>query len=407
MFTCPSSRLRRRPAVLVRAGMVALAALVGCASDDPAFVAQPAAVVDDAAWAAGPTLSLGDPAPALGEVEWLRGEPFDPAGGRRTSVVVFWAPWCGPCHAVMPRIRALERVHEARVVVIAAATPDAAAPASRIRRDVEAAPEAFPARAVLDDGHLRARWRRAALEGGVPRAFVVDPSGRVAWIGHPADAAPVVKAVTEGTEGTWDLAAAARERTAYVRDRREARRLLAVLERADAGASEEAVDRVLEALAALDPAALSVSPPESIALRRARRLAAGGDADAAAACLVRAARAPAFARDGHALAALALALVDVDSAAAAEVADRAETQLRVEAERARAGDAWDRWIADHPASSRGPAALAAVRFAQGRPGEAVAWQERAVALLRGPGIPGLDDAARRTLARDRAALADG
>ncbi|MGB2874562.1 MAG: thioredoxin [Gaiellaceae bacterium] len=30
-------------------------------------------------------------------------------------IVDFWAPWCGPCHAVEPILRQLEEMHGARV----------------------------------------------------------------------------------------------------------------------------------------------------------------------------------------------------------------------------------------------------------------------------------------------------
>jgi len=46
-------------------------------------------------------------------------------------VVDFWAPWCGPCHAVEPVLNDLEREHEGRVEFVKLNLDENAETASR------------------------------------------------------------------------------------------------------------------------------------------------------------------------------------------------------------------------------------------------------------------------------------
>ena len=46
-------------------------------------------------------------------------------------VVDFWAPWCGPCHAVEPVLNDLEREHEGRVEFVKLNIDENAETASR------------------------------------------------------------------------------------------------------------------------------------------------------------------------------------------------------------------------------------------------------------------------------------
>ena len=65
-------------------------------------------------------LNVGDAAPPLSIVEWVKGDEFDLAKDmkRQFHVVEFWATWCGPCIQAMPHLSALQAEYEGRGVTI-------------------------------------------------------------------------------------------------------------------------------------------------------------------------------------------------------------------------------------------------------------------------------------------------
>lgn len=153
-------------AVLVAVNAGALGARLVPGLPGPAVTVSGGAVIG-----AGRGLRVGDPAPEVA-LRALDGETVrlsDYAG--RPVLVNFWASWCPPCRAEMPRF---EEAHAAgRVVVLGVNTLDAddEAEARAAARDLGVT---FP---VLFDEQGDAQ--RAYSVRGLPTTFLVGPDGRI------------------------------------------------------------------------------------------------------------------------------------------------------------------------------------------------------------------------------------
>src|SRR5436190_15974159 len=94
---------------------------------------------------------------------------------------------------------------------------------------------------------MAAQWMDAAGQQGIPSAFIVDRSGRVAWIGHPwAGMDETLEKVIAGTRDDKAVRAAAEER----QRQQDARARAAALLKPIQDLHEAGKDR--DAVAALD-----------------------------------------------------------------------------------------------------------------------------------------------------------
>ena len=187
-------------------------------------------------------LSIGDAAPTLSHVSWVKGTPIPAFEPGKLYVVEFWATWCGPCKANIPTLTALAHKYAGEIsfagIDIWEATDahDLGYP-SRVKAFVQKEGSQMDYHVAFDDpskGTADA-WMKAAGEGGIPMSFVIGRDGKIAWMGHAQGLEGVLAQVTAGT---FDVQAARRQRAVEVEDVRPVREAL------DAKKYDLALDRI-------------------------------------------------------------------------------------------------------------------------------------------------------------------
>ncbi|MEM1424051.1 MAG: TlpA disulfide reductase family protein [Planctomycetota bacterium] len=149
-----------------------------------AAMLAPAAVAQDVIQA--PSLAVGDKAPQLDSVEWIKGKPVSAFAEGEIYVLDFWATWCGPCIASIPHINELQAKHKddkVNVIGVAIWPSPNMTPTDEF---VEAQGDRMNYRIATDiDNRTSDAYMRASGQGGIPTVMVVDKQGDIAWIGHP------------------------------------------------------------------------------------------------------------------------------------------------------------------------------------------------------------------------------
>ena len=187
-------------------------------------------------------LGPGDEAPPLSITKWVKGEAIDLAAAREKNVVVveFWATWCPPCIVSIPHLTKLQKELAGKgVVVVGVTRPDPRNSLEMVEKFVAGKGDTMDYRVAFDgDGKTFDAYMKAAGQGGIPTAFIVDRTGKLAWIGHPMQMDGPLEEV---------LAGAFDPEMAAIVGKLE-KKVTALLR---AGKNDEAF-RAMEALAALD-----------------------------------------------------------------------------------------------------------------------------------------------------------
>jgi thiol-disulfide isomerase/thioredoxin len=159
------------------------------------------------------SLKTGDPAPLLKADQWLQGTEVKEFSKGKVYVVEFWAVWCGPCIVMMPHMAELQAEYRGKgTIFIGYSVRDSGEnPRNKLETVTEFVKKRGPKLgytfAYSDDRANWDAWMKAAGQGGIPCSFVVDQSGKIAYIGHPMFLDLVLPKVAAGKWTAKDLAA--------------------------------------------------------------------------------------------------------------------------------------------------------------------------------------------------------
>jgi len=175
-----------------------------------------------------PVLQMDSPAPELKVRDWLRGEPLASFQPDKLYILEFCGTWCEDCDGAMRKLIELQETHKDRgVEAVAVATNERAASAEEARSTLVAWLAEFPELnfpvGIDDTGAMDTLWMEPSFSIVIPRVFVIDRDGSIAFIGHPDKLHDVLPQVLDGTWRTSAQAEAA-ERERIAKDEPEARK---------------------------------------------------------------------------------------------------------------------------------------------------------------------------------------
>lgn len=182
--------------VVLLMGLITCVASVSCSAEklgDAASVpetAQPAAT--------SPAGKLGDPAPLLTSVRWIKGQPANFSSGSNIYVLVF----CTLSRAndfALTNLSSLQKQYQDKGVVVVAISAETVESLKEFIQ-IKAAKVGFSVAADDESRTATTSYQQAFKQMMLPRAYVVGKDGKVLWLGHPLrdDMGMVVDEITSG-----------------------------------------------------------------------------------------------------------------------------------------------------------------------------------------------------------------
>jgi thiol-disulfide isomerase/thioredoxin len=158
-----------------------------------------------------PSLNIGDPAPSLRVRGWIKGSPVQRFEKGNVYVLEFWATWCKPCIAAMPHFSALTLEYKDRVTIVGVDIYEKKTTSlEKVKAFVDSMGHRMDYHVAAEDSNFMVvDWFDASGEQGIPKSFVVNAEGRLAWIGNPKGLDEVLPKIVNND---WDIRAALSKR---------------------------------------------------------------------------------------------------------------------------------------------------------------------------------------------------
>ncbi len=159
------------------------------------------------------TLHVGDQAPSLSPAKILKGTLLTKYGPDQTTLVVFWSTWCGAFVPVIQHLDELEGQFNRQMQVVAVSVFESNQ--SSVVGYVDKMGSKMDFTVAVDngsdqkhglDGQLAATWLQASGQMSLPIAFIIDKTGKIAWIGSPAGSL-IDEPLRKIIDGSWDIEA--------------------------------------------------------------------------------------------------------------------------------------------------------------------------------------------------------
>lgn len=163
-------------------------------------------------------LNIGDTVPPLKIKHWIKGPSVKSFEKDKIYVLEFWATWCVPCLASMPRLSKLALKYQNKVNVLAIDVYEKEdTPIADIIKVVDAQGNRMNFPVGIEAGKFMSKnWLDTSEARGIPTTFIVN-NGKLDWIGHPQYLDSVL---TKILNKTWrpDLARLKRNNQLYLGD---------------------------------------------------------------------------------------------------------------------------------------------------------------------------------------------